>query len=416
MSSSRRKLYLNLKDSITKFFRTRARWLKDTTEKESRFEKPYLDGDYRAMHLRWPSPRWPATRKRDATGFLPKKPGIWTFIFAPGNCSLTSLAGSLRCGDSFVINGWVWETRLQDAVTEFLWTITSSTSKVQLKQTPSLGGVSCWIEGTIDKDFDGTVVICASVSLHGTVIDEFAVANPFSDKRILGWDVALGLPKIYLKESKGGTYNCGCVEVKVDCCDKSTTIAWNDPGSDDTIARSGTATIAITGSSTPFTWEITEGTGFTLDYSTTTGLSNILRADATACGSATITVTGCDGVSVTGYVRCNEASSWQYQDTGCIVNTTGWLDAADGDCNLYFGGEFIVGKYKQLNTVHFKTAANEAECNSVGIPIFGDPPGTNPCLCLAAHFNVCWFHYGTGCNYWGFLHHYSRTYYEWKCT
>uniref|UniRef100_A0A6M3KDX5 Uncharacterized protein n=2 Tax=viral metagenome TaxID=1070528 RepID=A0A6M3KDX5_9ZZZZ len=88
-----------------------------------------------------------------------------------------------------------------------------------------------------------------------------------------------------------------------ECCVVDTGIAWNDAGSDDTIARSGSAAVAITGSNTPFTWAVS-GTGFTLDYATTTGLTNTLRADASACGAATVTVTGCDGSVATGYVRC----------------------------------------------------------------------------------------------------------------
>jgi len=102
-----------------------------------------------------------------------------------------------------------------------------------------------------------------------------------------------------------------------ECCDTTTEIAWDDDNSDDTIERPddgvSTAALAITGSATPFSWSVS-GTGFTLDYSTTTGTSNTLNADNTACGAATITVTGCNGFSTTGYVRCI-TGTWVFDST-----------------------------------------------------------------------------------------------------
>ena len=88
-------------------------------------------------------------------------------------------------------------------------------------------------------------------------------------------------------------------------CDGST-ITWDDAGSADIIDRNSSCAVAITdslGNGGPYTWSVS-GTGLSLTNAVTTGLSNTLIADGAACGSATITVTGCAGTVVNGYVRC----------------------------------------------------------------------------------------------------------------
>ena len=63
-----------------------------------------------------------------------------------------------------------------------------------------------------------------------------------------------------------------------------------DAGNPETIDRSEEKTITVTGGCSPFTWAVT-GTGFTLANATTIGRTNTLVADATACGTAAISVT-----------------------------------------------------------------------------------------------------------------------------
>lgn len=86
-----------------------------------------------------------------------------------------------------------------------------------------------------------------------------------------------------------------------ECC--AYDLAYDYGTSAATIAQSASCTVAVTGSDGPFDWSVS-GTGFTLDSATTTGLTNTLNADASACGSATITVTDACSRSTTGYVRC----------------------------------------------------------------------------------------------------------------
>jgi hypothetical protein len=96
-------------------------------------------------------------------------------------------------------------------------------------------------------------------------------------------------------------------EIPVECGD-DTGISWDDDTSAETIARETSVTVAIKNSNEtghPYSWSVS-GVGFTLDEAETTGLTNTLNADDTACGTATITVMGCGSTVVTGYVRCTE--------------------------------------------------------------------------------------------------------------
>jgi hypothetical protein len=76
-----------------------------------------------------------------------------------------------------------------------------------------------------------------------------------------------------------------------------------DPSNKQQLDRNNIITIKIIGGCSPYTWSVS-GNGFSLQESQTTGLSNTLIIDGTACGTGTITVTGCSGIPVKGYVRC----------------------------------------------------------------------------------------------------------------
>jgi hypothetical protein len=96
-----------------------------------------------------------------------------------------------------------------------------------------------------------------------------------------------------------------------------------DPNTPDEIDQNSSIPINVIGGCPPYTWSV-NGNGFTLDSSTTTGLTNTLYADDTACGAATITVTGCSGPPATGYVRCTSGVwnliSSRHSELGCIYS------------------------------------------------------------------------------------------------
>lgn len=122
-----------------------------------------------------------------------------------------------------------------------------------------------------------------------------------------------------------GIQVCKCSDDECDECD-DTAIAWDSVNSPETIARSTAVTVYITdslGTGGPYTWAVS-GTGFTLDDATTAGLTNTLNADGSACGSAVITVTGCDVTEAIGYVRCTAGSTWSAPADFCTT-PDGWV-------------------------------------------------------------------------------------------
>jgi len=149
-----------------------------------------------------------------------------------------------------------------------------------------------------------------------------------------------GLSVIYTAPASGH----GCpvnTEITLFCCGEvmdtldivinyNYAIEYDYATSAETIARETSELIYVTANNTPLTWAV-EGIGFSLEHTETDGCGNVLHADETACGVATITITGCDGQVATGEVRC----------------TTGrWVSIyACGDAQP-FGCTVIKGKYK----------------------------------------------------------------------
>lgn len=328
--SSRRRPYLNLKESITDLFRTTARWLHDTLEKESQYEKPYLDEDYRAMHLNMPTPTWPRTP--DA-GQVPSKDRTWTFIWDPGICTI--MPASPNCGEEFNISVSIGLLPPGSQLKTIEWAAQSSNA-ICVEILSITNGISGRIHCKAgDECNEGVVSICVKGTLIGSIREELMVANPFRDIGSLDYRVATGLPALSssFKES-GYTYDCGCIDIPLDCCGVGT-ITWDDALSGETVARNSYVLVAIedSGSSGPYTWSIS-GTGFWLDeaFSKTTeataGLTNIIYTDETACGACTITVINCDGSSqVVGYVRAT-TGLW------CIISDIDFCSSYAGSaCN-----------------------------------------------------------------------------------
>ena len=124
---------------------------------------------------------------------------------------------------------------------------------------------------------------------------------------------------------------------------ESSTIAWNDSNSTEALARNSSRVLTIieeSGTGRPYTWSVS-GTGFSLKTTDPMGTSSILYTDGTACGSAKITVTGCNGkTEVIGYVRSNTGRwiliSSCNKDPSCL---TSWCT-----CTWY------ETKYKHINS------------------------------------------------------------------
>jgi len=146
---------------------------------------------------------------------------------------------------------------------------------------------------------------------------------------------------------KGGIIGTGtCVVKKLygkckdeECCAGTEDMAWDDETSAETVARESSCVVAITdaGDGSPYTWSVS-GTGFYFNaaYSQTSIETDekvvTLYADANACGTATITVTGCADAEVEGQVRCTEGS-WTGWTTTC-----GAYEGGLDECQIYIGG------------------------------------------------------------------------------
>jgi len=85
------------------------------------------------------------------------------------------------------------------------------------------------------------------------------------------------------------------------------------------IARNDSLVVSVEANGTPLTWAVS-GTGFSLEHAETAGAGNVLHADETACGAATITVTDCDGNQEIGSVRC---TTGRWVSKGAICGMAG---------------------------------------------------------------------------------------------
>lgn len=96
-----------------------------------------------------------------------------------------------------------------------------------------------------------------------------------------------------------------------ECCPDECTFAWDWDNSTETINPPGSANVKVKDGVGPYTWQISSEDGlWNLDATETEGESNVVNAEAGACGSATITVTdSCDCVAV-GSVRNPASGVW----------------------------------------------------------------------------------------------------------
>ena len=196
-------------------------------------------------------------------------------------------------------------------------------------------------------------------------------------------------------------------------------IAWDYDTSAAEIARNGNENIYVTANNTPLTWTVS-GTGFTLRDEITQGYDNVLYADETACGSATITVTGCDEQSATGYVRCTEGQ-WVVKAQGAGPCAAPYLTGAATGYETPCGAYIIKGNKK-----YFEEKQRLGQCS----------PYSAPCYEGCGWHGITSYNCGLSCGTWGnvgmsffegcsckcdpYDHYYEMyvkawRYYEWEC-
>jgi len=364
MGYSNRKPYYELDKGYLEYSRTSNRFLKQSIAKESVFEKPYLEAEYPKMQLKWSKPTWPGPISPIGQPKWPGQEGSgkpvgafgriskvnWLtarYIFPPPSCGLSSEVSSAwvfhwwnDCGDistiSFSPNSFF--------KTEWDWTFALSSANLDIgdisrKETNE--SISIWtdIPGT-----SGTVLVCGR-GRAGQPLPK-VWERPFKKGESFAF-----LPGFLYKEvaaQKGGIYCCKEVEFDCDSCVDDAAMAYDYDTSAATIAQNESVTVAVTGLNAPFIWSVS-GTGFSLASAKTTGLINTLIADESSCGSATITVTGCDNVSVTGYVR-STIGKWILKSNDCVLSGAGTCTQQANGLATY---EIILGNKKQYQEVEY---------------------------------------------------------------
>jgi len=179
----------------------------------------------------------------------------------------------------------------------------------------------------------------------------------------------------------------------------------------------------------PFSWSVS-GTGFHFGSvaGPTTGETEeemeiiTLYADATACGTATITVTDSCGESSTAYIRCEEDSDW--------CQTTAQT-CSDGTCTCPYPGaadvtvEYLANKWRSDRIVGNEMSRQLTwyACSSAIYPcdnswwdthcIPTDPGQQEPCITEDSEFVVPCVNSGGGADL--YYRMYMR-HYEWRCT
>jgi hypothetical protein len=203
-------------------------------------------------------------------------------------------------------------------------------------------------------------------------------------------DAESGLSVIYTAPATG--HNCpGNAEIQLICneevidtleitinYDYAISFSYGDPELE--IGQNDSLVVNVSANGTPLTWSVA-GTGFSLEHTETAGTGNVLHSDETACGSATITITDCDGNVAIGYVRCTTGQWAAYQDGSVLEGTP--------DSKVYHLDILILektqGKYNQRQKLAISTGIGmpgcdgtdcSANCNNAG-------PGCIGCIdCL----------------------------------
>ncbi|KKL91355.1 hypothetical protein LCGC14_1895540 [marine sediment metagenome] len=164
-------------------------------------------------------------------------------------------------------------------------------------------------------------------------------------------------------------------------CPPECTLAWNEGFSAETITTPGVGgqnevSIGVTGGTPPYTWSVS-GTGFSLEFTTTTSGNNTLYADDTACGTATITVTDVCGCSVVGYVRASDGEWCLTNIYGCTI--TG--DHTGQPTGSYPGGglTLIKNQYKQWVRFHAGEGASSGPTCDMAKLRFACVSDEDPC-------------------------------------
>ena len=421
MGFSRRKPYHYLKDAHSSFMRRHVRWLRDIYTRESFLEKPYLAEGRAEMHMEMPSfifplfPPYPKWRIPPPPSFppipipppilLPPPKGFPPIDYPPSippfKPSPPRGIGPPRALPPPVHPpGWP-PPKPRSPYPPPAGTVPPGDSPGGIRIKPQCSvdatcsdcaekGDLCIVTAQLQyfSSLDPGWVILSSnpAVVNATLLETWSGQATFLIEVLEDIDPEIPVSVcIYVRTKKTGfkkelIIDCGCFEF-IACCPAEPNISWDDAGSDETIVRNGSANVAVLGGQAPFTWSVT-GTGFSFATPVTSGRTNVLSADNTACGSATITVVDGCGQSTVGYVREEDNSQW-----GVIAGNVCLLSGAAswssyGIQPWKLDGEIIRGKYKSVVRMGGAFGANG--CITCGSPKF---PAASTCSEYCASAN-----------------------------
>ena len=364
------------KKSITQFYQAPVRYLSEMDARESEFEKPYVDEEYRKMHFDfpWPDfppfpeiPPWPPLPPFD--GPVPGLPGCVIVCYPPHNdCDNPVWCHpSIWCGTDIgcTLCSWVVEGAVKG-------------------YTPHASGVGSW----------------------GIDI--------WLDDELLEEDGETALVSVCMTDPCG---NVCCEDIEVTCkiCPPEISISWDTAV--ETIGQSSSLVVAVKDGLGPYKWEVT-GTGFSMRYPETVGTGNILDSDGSACGTATITVTDYCEDTATGYVRCTAASHWVAKTWGVCEFSGPAVWQSDAGSSAIFYATKGIGK--QQETILYR--AGQSPGVTCGVNDICDNYCADGYHCLGSPFihsvrgditpNCYQVEPG---HIWCYCGHINLIYYEWEC-
>lgn len=343
MATSKRRSYLKLKQSLVQFFTEPIRLLKEGTGKESIYEKPYLDTDYKAMHIAPSVPDWPTSFgsfgpvSSNKGGFEKVSNLKHTFVFRPPKCDLFPTE-CIEHDDTGLVHGFVIPSLAPvEAGAKYTWELIADTEAIDIKEIQSIQG-GAFVQYRIipiDDDFEGTVTICAKATLNGEIVRKLVFEKEAGDivRQKLGPETGAGflilgdpikkapakeLSRDYFKEN---IFDCGCISFDVPCepteCEeeKVATYVWDYVISARFLNRNDNVVIAVKDGNKPYLWTV-EGQGFWFDLGytmksiETETVSVTLYADNTACGSGNVTVMECYDRKVFASILCPDDGQW----------------------------------------------------------------------------------------------------------
>ncbi len=329
MSSKARRPYLMGKSSVREFYSAPTRFLKEIVGRESEFEKPYEDEEYRKMHFDFPWPDWPSLPNLpplpDVPGPIGKLAYCGFVCYEPTDCAEPIWCHpGIWCGNDLMCNLCSWE--VEGATVG--WT------PHEIFYYP--WGIDVWLD--------------SSLAEGGKAAVRVRMTDP-----------------------------CGniCVQdIEVNCaaCPPDIAISWDDGLSAETVAQSSSAGVYVQDGVGPYTWSVS-GTGFSMLHASTDVVYNNVVADGAACGTATVTVTdACEG-STTGYVRCT-TGVWDISIAQCVACQPAGIGVecpATGCATCTAPGNYTENQYRWRYSTAFEYYAGYPGCP----PIWRNPPVTN---------------------------------------